>query len=79
MNYYPIKFQDKILRNVEIIKKNVNRLVFLDTLYYILLFLKHQETPDKENQDPDPSWQFYSKKARWTNIYGGIPAPGVRN
>ena len=27
MNYLPIKNQDKILRNVEVIKKNVNRLV----------------------------------------------------
>ena len=32
MNYFPIKFQDKILRNVEVFKKNANRLAFLDTL-----------------------------------------------
>ena len=31
MNYFPIKFQDKILRNVEVIKKNANRLVLFWT------------------------------------------------
>ena len=27
MNYYHIKFQDKIFKNVEVVEKNVNRLI----------------------------------------------------
>ena len=37
MNYFPKKFHEKILRNVEVIKKNVNSLCFFD---HPLNFLK---------------------------------------
>mgnify|MGYP001458191647 CR=1 FL=1 len=35
VNYSPIKFQDKILGNVEVIKKNVNRLVLFSTPFIL--------------------------------------------
>ena len=33
MNYFPNNFKTKYFKNMKIIKKNVNRLVFLNTLY----------------------------------------------
>ena len=38
MNYFPIKFQNKILRDVEVFKKNVNRLGFFWTPFITYFF-----------------------------------------
>ena len=35
LKFFPIKFQDKILKIVKVTKKNVNRLVFFGHLYFL--------------------------------------------